>query len=91
MGEEGTGKHPHKSSEEPYPHTRQSGEHGGGREHGDDRERGEHGGGGSDERGRSGEGGQSERDDLKSREYRGPDGEIHHHTHTYEEQHGGER
>lgn len=27
-------------------------------------------------------------DDLKSREYRAPDGEIHHHTRTHEEQHG---
>jgi hypothetical protein len=28
--------------------------------------------------------------DLKSREYRGPDGEEHHHTKTYMEQHKGE-
>ena len=27
--------------------------------------------------------------DLKSREYRGPDGEIHHHTRTYERDHPG--
>jgi hypothetical protein len=25
---------------------------------------------------------------LKEREYRGPDGQIHHHTNTYMEQHG---
>ena len=30
----------------------------------------------------------SERESLKQREYRGPNGEIHHHTHTYMEQHG---
>ena len=29
-------------------------------------------------------------EDLKAREYRGADGEIHHHTHTYMEQHEGE-
>ncbi len=28
--------------------------------------------------------------DLKRREYRGPDGEEHHHTKTYMEQHGSE-
>ena len=27
--------------------------------------------------------------DLKSREYRGKDGEIHHHTRTYERDHPG--
>lgn len=26
--------------------------------------------------------------DLKEREYRGPDGEVHHHTRKYMEQHG---
>jgi hypothetical protein len=30
-------------------------------------------------------------DDLKSREYRGPDGEVHHHTKEYMEQHGGKK
>jgi hypothetical protein len=39
--------------------------------------RGEHGGG------------QSGSDDLKSREYRDEKGEVHHHTRTYMEQHGG--
>ena len=29
--------------------------------------------------------------DLKSREYRDKDGNVHHHTHTYEEPHRGER
>ena len=33
-------------------------------------------------------GSQSGGDDLKSREYKGSDGEIHHHTRTYQEQHG---
>ncbi len=30
-------------------------------------------------------------DDLKSREYRDEKGEVHHHTRTYMEQHGGEK
>lgn len=29
--------------------------------------------------------------DLKKREYRGPDGEIHHHTKKYMEEHEGEK
>lgn len=29
-----------------------------------------------------------ERESLKQREYRGPNGEVHHHTRTYMEQHG---
>ena len=33
--------------------------------------------------------GQSGSDDLKSREYRDEKGEVHHHTRTYMEQHGG--
>lgn len=32
----------------------------------------------------------SESESLKEREYRGPDGEIHHHTKKYMEQHEGE-
>jgi hypothetical protein len=32
----------------------------------------------------------SESEDLKRREYRDEKGEIHHHTHTYLEQHKGE-
>ncbi len=39
--------------------------------------------------GRSGGGGESDAD-LKAREYRGPDGQIHHHTHEYMQRHGGE-
>jgi hypothetical protein len=38
---------------------------------------------------RSAGGGEDE--DLKSREYRDEKGNVHHHTHTYEEQHRGER
>ncbi len=76
---QGTGKHPHKSTEEPYPH-HESGRGG----------QSESGRGGQSET-RSGggknEGSSSESKDLKEREYGDNKGEIHHHTHTYEEQH----
>lgn len=69
--DKGTGKHPHKSTEEPYPHTKESGE-----EHsGQSQQR-------SSSAGHSEGGNQSESSDLKSREYRDKDGNIHHHTHT---------
>jgi hypothetical protein len=29
--------------------------------------------------------------DLKEREYRGPDGQVHHHTKKYMEDHGGSK
>jgi hypothetical protein len=77
-GEQGTGKHPHKSSEDPRPHTKESG--GRGREEGEET-RGESQ--------RNTEGG--EESDLKEREYRDEKGEIHHHTRTYMEQHEGEK
>ena len=83
--EQGTGKHPHKSTEEPYPHherktTKGSDERGG--EHSRQSSGREEGG-----RGRQ-EGQSSNSSDLKEREYRDAQGNVHHHTHTYEEQHG---
>ncbi|HSU29737.1 MAG TPA: hypothetical protein VLJ11_00760 [Bryobacteraceae bacterium] len=88
--DQGTGKHPHKSTEEPYPHheaTSEKGERGhqasGSQEHGGSEHRG------GKEEGEQGRGGQqSGSSDLKEREYRDAEGNIHHHTHTYEEQHG---
>jgi hypothetical protein len=88
--DQGTGKHPHKSTEEPYPHhegksTQGSGGHQangsqerGGSEHNREKEEGQQGRGGQ----------QSGSSDLKEREYRDAQGNIHHHTRTYEEQHG---
>ena len=64
--QKGTGKHPHKSSEEPYPH--REGEQHASSEH-------------------SSRSGQSESGDAKQREYRDEQGDVHHHTRTYEEQH----
>lgn len=71
--EKGTGKHPHKSTEEPYPHREAEGHKTEQRE-------------GRSEGGR--EGGGNESNELKEREYRDEKGEIHHHTRTYQEQHG---
>ena len=96
---QGTGRHPHKSTEELHPHTKDNrGEdehrsrsshaaHSGGSEHGSHRS--SHGaerneGSRSEQRG-------SEDADLKQREYKDEKGEIHHHTRTYQEQHRGER
>jgi hypothetical protein len=74
--QQGTGKHPHKSTEEPYPHR----ERGSGNEERSARESNESGG-------ESQGGGESSGQDLKEREYRDKQGDVHHHTHTYEEQH----
>jgi hypothetical protein len=73
--DKGTGKHPHKRTSEPHPHTKQSG--------GKEQSSQSHGmrasgAGASGSRGSQG----SESSDLKSREYRDKDGNIHHHTHT---------
>jgi hypothetical protein len=91
---QGTGKHGHKDTEEPYPHRQAGGgqqhsaEHSGSRQHGSEsssgsqQQKGEHSGSGQ-------QGSSSE--DLKSREYRDQQGNVHHHTKTYEEQHKNER
>jgi hypothetical protein len=70
-----TGKHGHKDTQEPWPHHQQSGD--------DDK---------SEQRSAqvksgsrtSGNGDKS----LKGREYKDASGNIHHHTRTYQEQHG---
>jgi hypothetical protein len=97
---QGTGRHPHKSTEEPYPHTREN--HGEasrrsgstqGSEHSRSSEPSTHGsshGGESDRSSHSSqERGSSEGGNLKQREYRDEKGEVHHHTRTYMEQHKG--
>jgi hypothetical protein len=73
--QQGSGKHPHKSTEEPYPHHetgRSSEENRGGNQSGSQNTRGS---GGNESR------------DLKEREYKDEHGNVHHHTHTFEEQH----
>ncbi|HVZ15522.1 MAG TPA: hypothetical protein VG897_00255 [Terriglobales bacterium] len=66
---QGTGKHPHKSTEDPHPHRRASGQ----KHAGPTGQHERHEASGSDSR------------DLKEREYRDKDGNIHHHTHTSKE------
>ena len=110
-GQQGTGRHPHKSTEEPWPHTKEEGtqhgkshssgrddnnrSHAGGssqgRSHdsGRDSDNRSHGGSHQTHQGRGQDHDREEEADLKRREYRGDDGEIHHHTRTYMEQHGG--
>jgi hypothetical protein len=103
-GQQGTGRHPHKSGEEPWSHTKEEGaQHG--KLHGGDGSRaqshgggheGSHGGHGrpheAQTQGHGSPGREHDREseeDLKRREYRGEDGRIHHHTRSYMEQHGG--
>ncbi len=89
---EGTGQHKHKSSEEPFPHNEAPTTSGGGKSSSGKSSTSEHSHSASHEAKSSGSrsgGSSSESSDLKEREYRGPDGEIHHHTTTYQEQHKG--
>lgn len=72
--EQGTGKHPHKSSEEPFPHHES-------KQADQSQSRGNKG------QERSGGEQSQDSDDLKSREYTDAQGNVHHHTRTYEEQH----
>jgi hypothetical protein len=67
--QQGTGKHPHKSTEEPYPH-HESSASGGKKDSGKSENR------------QAGSQPQNESRDLKEREYKDKDGNIHHHTHT---------
>ena len=103
----GTGRHPHKDMEEPYPHTkgdRGEGEHrprSSHQAHSGGSERSSHSSRGSESHGSShgSQHGQSSRSeqrgsqdaDLKQREYTDEKGETRHHTRTYMEQHRGER
>lgn len=88
-GQQGTGHHPHKSTDEPWPHTKDQGtQHGKSHSSGrDDNNRSHSGSHQTHARGQDHD--RAEEADLKRREYRGADGEIHHHTRTYMEQHGG--
>lgn len=98
--DQGTGQHKHKSSEEPYPHReapstrgesgseRSSGSHSSGSHSGGQHSSSSsHSSGSESSRRDSGSSRRNESGDLKSREYTGSKGEVHHHTHTYEEQH----
>jgi len=71
--QQGTGKHGHKDTEEPYPHHETAKSKG--REQGSKGEQ-------------SQQGGAEHNASLKQREYTDEKGEVHHHTKTYMEQHG---
>ncbi|HVZ31039.1 MAG TPA: hypothetical protein VG963_01355 [Polyangiaceae bacterium] len=76
-GQQGTGKHPHKDTQEPWSHPRKADASAG--------EKKESGGSAQ-------EGGKKQSSsDLKEREYRDSQGNVHHHTRTYEEQHGKQK
>jgi hypothetical protein len=84
--QQGTGRHPHKDTQEPRPHTKDEGRH---QQSGSLGKSGESSVGSphaTDVRERD----RNEDADLKRREYKGEDGETHHHTRTYMEQHRGE-
>lgn len=89
--EQGTGQHAHKSSEEPYPHHEAPTAHGEKREEGRESQSGSrssssqsHSSSGSSKGNERRDERSNESSDLKSREYRDKDGNIHHHTHTAE-------
>ncbi len=87
--EQGTGKHPHKSAEEPFEH------------HEAGKESGKHAGTSGKESESSAKGSQAKEStaketsesgsDLKSLEYTDAQGNVHHHTTKYEEQHSGRK
>jgi hypothetical protein len=86
--EKGMGQHPHKSSEEPWPH-REGNEEGKGEHQHSKQAAAGAGTHGSQSSRRAHQG--SESSDLKEREYRDEQGNVRHHTRTYEEQHGKEK
>jgi len=96
--EQGTGKHGHKDTEEPYPHTKEEsgGTHAAGhasRGHSGSDSSSSHGSsrdGGSGREGHSAAGRQDD-ESLERREYKDAQGNEHHHTKTYMEQHGDEK
>lgn len=69
-GQQGTGKHPHKSAAEPYPHN--------------DAQKGREGGKSSLHQGNGSKAAASHKGDgdMKAREHKGKDGETHHHART---------
>ena len=84
-GDQGTGKHPHKSAEHPEPvheapTTKGEGSH----------SSGSHASSGTHKESNGSPSAASE-GDLQSRAYTGPDGQEHHHTKAYMEQHKGEK
>jgi hypothetical protein len=74
-GQQGTGKHGHKDTQEPFPH--HEGKSSGDKSHGGEHKEMQHKAAGQKESGTHKSG-----DDLKSREYKDAKGNVHHHTRT---------
>jgi hypothetical protein len=89
QGEQGTGRHPHKDSEEPYSHSKQaSGEKKGDGEHSGRSEASSRSQESSQREGsQHSRGGSSDDQSLKQREYKDAHGDVHHHTKSYMDQH----
>jgi hypothetical protein len=76
--QKGTGKHGHRDTQEPYPHSKQQG----------DESRGSHQQhAGESDRGSRQQDASSD-ESLRDREYRDEQGNVHHHTKSYMDQHG---
>ncbi len=80
--EQGTGKHPHKSAEEPYSHNEAPTTSGESKKSSGKESGGSHSGSHETKSHSSKSESGSESDDLKSREYTDAQGNVHHHTHT---------
>jgi len=80
--QQGTGKHPHKSAEDPHPHHEAPTTSGESKKSGAKESGGSHSGSGESKSHASKSESGSESDDLKSREYTDAQGNVHHHTHT---------
>ncbi len=85
--QQATGKHPHKSAEEPFEH--HEAQHGSSRKS-EESSSSSHRQQSSAKREDKGQNG-SDSSDLKEREYRDAQGNVHHHTRTYEEQHKNDK
>lgn len=91
--QQGTGRHPHKDTQETWPHPKENeGRHNRSDDtrHAQSRDQGSKVGSSHPSGDRDRQHDRQEEADLKRREYRGEDGEIHHHTRAYTEQHRGE-
>lgn len=75
--EQGTGKHPHKDTGEPWPHHESSGSEHEARSRSEESRNEQRSAQSSNEE-------KSEARDLKEREYRDEEGNVHHHTRTSE-------
>lgn len=96
--QQGTGKHPHKSAAEPEPHheaptttgSKSTSSTSNGGSHKAESHKAEPHKAESHKKGAEPQASSNGSSDLESRAYTGPDGQEHHHTKTYMEQHKGD-